>query len=100
MECASPEAKPTWLYSSNSCIGDIYTYAKKNTKGRVPHTTDMCSIEQREDGTMAVTGGADLKASQRIALCSGEGVSGRVQVISDSVPIEVKVSLLQGRGWC
>lgn len=71
----APSPKPSWLYSQMSWISEIRDFRSDDTRGRALEGSAVMSTKRtRADGTVAVTGGADLKASQAYTPAFGQAV--------------------------
>ncbi len=65
--------KPTWLYCNFAGIGDIDLF--KTTKFVIGNSKQIVKKSRRADGTIAVSGGPGLKATQTYPEGFGEAIA-------------------------
>lgn len=70
----SLSSKPTWLYSTSPWLHDVERHRTKHTNGKVKCDLEVSTQTRRPDGTMSVSGGKDLKATQAYPLGFGRAV--------------------------
>ena len=72
----APTAKPSWLYSNSPYIAELLNFRVRDSKGYV-RCQKKCVVKKkrRADGSMSVSGGPDLKATQAYTREFGQAVS-------------------------